>query len=148
VEAVVLSSQEEQIEREATMRNDADVRRQQREQAQREQSSTFHQHGQSQADEINQGRFAAIGTPNVTGTTAIPSYPAASPSWQIQLPDEPPLSAYENPALETSATFLHAEEGDPVAATPTRYETASAEGSVSDGAAGSSPSNRQSDGDC
>jgi hypothetical protein len=81
----------------------------------REQATTMHQFGQSQADEINQGRFAAIGTPNVTGTTAIPSYPAASSSWQIQLPDEPPLG-FENLALEepSAASMLYAEQlGEP-----------------------------------
>ena len=69
-------------------------------QEEREQGGTFFTHAQAQAGELSGGRFGAIGTPNVTGTTPVPSYPAASPSWQIQLPDEPPLSAYENPAFE------------------------------------------------
>jgi hypothetical protein len=70
--------------------------------------TTFHQHAQAFADEINQGRFAVTGVPTVTGATPIPSYPAASPSWQIQLPDEPPLG-FDNPALDESSAAPPAE---------------------------------------
>jgi hypothetical protein len=68
--------------------------------------STFHQHGQSAAGDESLGRFAATGAPKVTGSTPIPysdlpPMPASSP-WAGTQPgpgDEPPLSAYENPAL-------------------------------------------------
>jgi hypothetical protein len=85
----------------------------------REQATTMHQHAQAQADEMSGGRFAATGTPNVTGATPVPSYPAASTSWQIQLPDEPPLG-FDNPALEPSAdnAFPVEKLGAPVAAAP------------------------------
>jgi len=96
---MTISEQEDQAEKRRVLLQDADLRQQQ-EQAQREQGGTFFSHAQAQAGEFSGGRFGAIGTPNVIGTTPVPSYPAASPSWQIQLPDEPPLSAYENPALE------------------------------------------------
>jgi len=95
----MLSRQEEEQERRETLENDRLVRQQQKQQSE---GTTFHQHAQAQADEINQGRFAATGAPNVIGAKSLvaAAYPAASPTWQIQLPDEPPLSAYENPALE------------------------------------------------
>jgi hypothetical protein len=73
--------------------------------------TTFHQRAQAFADEINQGRFAAIGSPTVVGAQPVPQYPAASPSWQIQLPDEPPLG-FENPAIEgpSAGSLLPAEQ--------------------------------------
>jgi hypothetical protein len=92
----MLSRQEEELERRAVLENDRRVREQQKRQSE---GTTFHQHAQAQADETNQGRFAATGVPNVIGPTPIPKYPAASSSWQIQLPDEPPLG-FDNPALD------------------------------------------------
>ena len=65
------TDREEQAERIATMRQDANLRQQQ-------QTSTLHQHAQAQADELSQGRFRATGTPSVTGTTPIPSYPVGN----------------------------------------------------------------------
>jgi hypothetical protein len=100
----MLSKQEEQQERLQTLENDRKVLEAEQARIQRE-GTTFHQFGQSQADEISQGRFAATGVPSVTGAMPIPKYPAASPSWQIQLPDEPPLGL-DNPALETSAASI------------------------------------------
>ena len=80
--------------------------------------STFHQHGLAQADEINQGRFAAVGVPHVVGSTPIPKYPelpASSPFHHDPVPNEPPLSAYENPAL-SAVSFPAAEQlGAPAA---------------------------------
>jgi len=78
----------------------------------REQATTMHQHAQAQAGELSGGRFAATGTPNVTGTTPIPSYPAASASWQIQLPDEPPLG-FDNPALKDPADVSSSSSAEP-----------------------------------
>jgi hypothetical protein len=81
----LLSKQEEELERREVLGNDRRVREQQ--------SSTFHQHAQAQADEINQGRFAATGVPNVIGAKPTPAsqYPAASSAHQTELPPEPPL---------------------------------------------------------
>jgi hypothetical protein len=65
--------------------------------------STLFQHSQSAADEINQGRFAATGKPMVVGSEPIvryPELPADSPFHHDPVPDEPPLSAFENPALD------------------------------------------------
>jgi hypothetical protein len=92
----------DQAEREATMRNDADVRRQQREAAQREQSGTFFSH--THADEISGGgRFAAVNPATVVGQDPqikYPQLPASSP-WSGAQPEpgiEPPLG-FENSAL-------------------------------------------------
>jgi hypothetical protein len=117
----MLSSQEEQIEREATMRNDASVREQQkqREAAQRDQSSTFHQHAQSQANDEAGGRFAAVNPATVVGAQPLPTYPQlpSSSPWPGAQPEpgiEPPLG-YDNPALEPSAALSPVvEEGAPV----------------------------------
>jgi hypothetical protein len=83
----VLSKQEEELERREVFENDRRVREQQQ-----AAGSTFFQHGQVQADEVNQGRFAATGVPRVIGSTATVAsmYPAASASHQTALPDEPP----------------------------------------------------------
>jgi hypothetical protein len=89
------TEQDEMRDRVETLLQDADLRRQQ-------QGGTFYQHGLAQADEINQGRFAATGSLRVVGSTPTlaSQYPACSPALAVQLPDEPPLSAYENPAIE------------------------------------------------
>jgi hypothetical protein len=81
----MLSRQEEEQERRETLENDLKVLR--------ERGSTFHQHGLAQADEINQGRFAATGAPRVVGSTPTPAsqYPAASAAHQTELPPEQPL---------------------------------------------------------
>jgi hypothetical protein len=73
---------------------DADVRQQQ------EQAGTFFSHAQAAANDTAGGRFASVSPTSIVGSGPAVKYPPASPSWQIQLPDEPPLSAYENPALE------------------------------------------------
>jgi hypothetical protein len=57
-------------------------------------SSTLHQHGQSAADEISQGRFAATGAPTVIGsepTVRYPELPSDPWSGTDPVPDEPPL---------------------------------------------------------
>jgi len=113
-------------------------------QEEREQGGTFFSHAQAQAGEFSGGRFGAIGTPNVIGTTPVPSYPAASPSWQIQLPDEPPLSAYENPAFEDSTGALPVSPpvatDDPAPAPSGGSSPASPYGGQVSERAGSSPS--------
>jgi hypothetical protein len=90
----------DQIERRATLANDLKVLQQQ--------GSTFHQHAQAQADEINQGRFAATGSPRVVGSTpsVASQYPAASAPFQADpVGVEPPLGFRidEMPSLESSA---------------------------------------------
>jgi len=87
----MLSKQEEQAERRATLDNDRRVR---------EQTGTYLSHTH---DDIHQGRFAAIGTATVVGSTLTPSYPAG-PAWCADPGSqclEPPLS-FDNPALEPS----------------------------------------------
>ena len=82
----------DQAERRATLDNDLKVLR--------ERGGTFFQHGLAQANDMAGGRFAAVNTATVTGTTPIPNYPAASAAHQTQLPDEPPLG-FDNPELES-----------------------------------------------
>jgi hypothetical protein len=78
----------DQAERRETLDNDLKVLQQQ----QREQGSTFFQHGQSQADETNQGRFRATGVPTVIGAAPVVQYPQAAPPFQRDpVPDEPSL---------------------------------------------------------
>ena len=115
----MLSSQEEQREREEVMRQDADFRRQQREQAQREQSSTFHQHAQSEAN-VDLGRFGTLGNPTVVGAepaVKYPQLPSSSP-WSGAQPEpgiEPPLG-FENSALEPSTSHACVEATSPASA--------------------------------
>src|SRR6516162_10947870 len=92
----MLSKQEEEQERREVLENDRKVLEQR--------GSTYHQHGVAQADEINQGRFAATGAPRVVGSTPNPAsqYPAASAAHQTELPPEQPLgySVDDMPGLE------------------------------------------------
>ena len=96
----MLTSQEEQEERRRVALQDADLRRQQ------QQGGTFHAHAQAQADEMSQGRFAAIGSPRVVGSTPIPIYPQASTPFQSDpVPIEPPLGysvAQVEPSMGTT----------------------------------------------
>jgi hypothetical protein len=80
--------QREQAERLEVTLQDADVRRQQQ---QKSEATTMHQHAQSQANDISGGRFGALGTPHVVGSTLAPKYPAASAAHQTELPPEEPL---------------------------------------------------------
>jgi hypothetical protein len=96
------SDQEEQAERRRVLLQDADLRRRQQEQAQREQSGTYLSHTH---DDLSGGRFAALGNPTIVGSTEATRYPAASAAHQIQLPDEPPLG-FDNPELEPSFASL------------------------------------------
>jgi len=91
----------------------------------REQATTFHQHAVSQADELSQGRFAALGTPHVTGATPAvryPQLPSSSP-WSGAQPEpgpEPPTGYRidEMPPLESSTMLPVVEVGAPVSAAP------------------------------
>jgi hypothetical protein len=65
----------------------------------REQASTMFQHARSRANDEAGGRSAAVNAATVVGSEPAVKYPAASTSWQIQLPDEPPLG-FDNPALD------------------------------------------------
>jgi hypothetical protein len=102
----MLSSQEEQREREQTLRNDLDVKRQQ---------ATMHGHAVAEAAMTETGRFAAINATVVTGATPIPKYPAASAHQADPVPDEPPLgySVDQVEPIEPSAgSLLPAEQTD------------------------------------
>jgi hypothetical protein len=94
----MLSKHEEERERRETLENDRRVREQQKQ----SEASTFHQHAQAAADDLAGGRFAGVNPSTVVGSEPAVKYPAASPTWQIQLPDEPPLG-FDNPALDESS---------------------------------------------
>jgi len=84
----MLSKQLEQRDRRETLLND-----------QRQRGSTFLDHTTNDTG----GRFTQVGAAHVVGSTATPQYPQASPPFQRDVvPDEPPLSAYENPGFEAS----------------------------------------------
>jgi len=106
----MLSSQIDQAERRAVLRNDAKVSEQQREQEETrsvyapgqslpKQATTFHQHALADA-ETPRGRFSAVSAAYVVGSEPIPRYPQASGPFQHDpVPDEPPLGL-DNPALD------------------------------------------------
>jgi hypothetical protein len=107
------SKDDEMAERLDTMRNDADVCRQQ----QQAQGTTMHEFAQSEANQ-DLGRYgAAMGKPTVTGSTPIVRYPQASAPWQGPDPvgDEPSLG-YSIDQLEPSAV-PPVEDGAPAGAT-------------------------------
>jgi hypothetical protein len=80
----------------------------------REQASSILDHARAAANDLGGGRYAGVNPTTVVGAEPAVKYPAASTSWQIQLPDEPPLG-FDNPALdESSAVILPAELGAPV----------------------------------
>jgi hypothetical protein len=97
----MLSKDLERIEREQTMRQDADWQRQLKEAA--EAPATMHGRAAAEAS-INTGRFTQVNAAHVVGSEPAVKYPAASSSWQIQLPDEPPLGP-DNPALEPAVAL-------------------------------------------
>jgi hypothetical protein len=85
----MLSKQEEQAERRATLENDRRLR---------EQTGTYLSHTH---DDIHQGRFAGVGPTTIVGTSPnpYPPLPSSSPwSGPDLVGDEPPLS-FDNPAL-------------------------------------------------
>jgi hypothetical protein len=98
---MMLSRQEEELERRATLENDLKVLEQRR-------GSTFHQHAQAQADEVNQGRFRSIGVPNVIGATAgvASQYPAAGAHQADPVGPEPSLGHDVNQMPEPSTIQL------------------------------------------
>jgi hypothetical protein len=109
-EDVMLSSQEDQAERRRVLQNDQRVR---------EQTGTYLSHTHDDAG----GRFAAISNAQVVGAQPTVNYPAASSSWQIQLPDEPPLG-YRiddlNPSDPAEASsFAQQATGEPTAPSST-----------------------------
>jgi hypothetical protein len=70
----------------------------------REQAGTFFSHAQTQAGELSGGRFAATGTPHVTGATPVPNYPAAAAHQRDPVPIEPPLGIDINAMPEQNPT--------------------------------------------
>jgi hypothetical protein len=113
----MLENQIDQIERRAVMRNEQLVR-EGRVFAPNEpkEATTMHQFAQSDAD-TPRGRFSTVEAQVVVGATAVPNYPAASSAWQIQLPDEPPLS-YAIDAMEPSLSSSGEVTGEPLSASP------------------------------
>jgi hypothetical protein len=57
----------------------------------REQASSILDHARAAANDLGGGRFAGVNPTTVIGAEPAVRYPAASSSWQVQLPDEPPL---------------------------------------------------------
>jgi len=94
---MTISDQEEQAERRRVLLQDADLRRQQQ-----EQSGTFFSHAQAAANDTAGGRFASVSPTSIVGSEPAVKYPASSPSWQIQLPDEPPSLEDPTGALPVS----------------------------------------------
>jgi hypothetical protein len=92
----MLSSQEEQAERRRVFAQDQSIPRQ---------ATTMHAHAIADAA-MPRGRFSAVEATYVVGSTATPQYPQASTPFQRDpVPDEPPLSAHDNPGLEPSTDF-------------------------------------------
>jgi hypothetical protein len=103
----MLSSQLEQQERRETLRNDRRIR---------EQGSTY----LAQTHSDLGGRYAQIQPERVVGATeqpysSLPKMPEGNPwAGPDLVGDEPPLSAYDNPALELSAPSVsQGPTGDP-----------------------------------
>jgi hypothetical protein len=130
-----------QAEKRRVVLQDADVRRRQQDEA-----STLHARAVAEASQ-SLGRFDAMGKPHVTGSTPIPQYPAAGAHQSDPVPAEPPLGFPVDamPTDEPSTAFPVVEQtGDPVDAPSTGMkQDHSPEGSVSDSAAGSSPSSEE-----
>jgi hypothetical protein len=91
---IMLSSQEEQIERRRVLLQDASVR----------EASTLHQHGIAQANDLAGGRFAAVNNAYVVGSTPQVNYPAAGPHQADPVGQEPPLSYRIDDLLEPTAS--------------------------------------------
>jgi hypothetical protein len=91
--------------------------------------TTMQQFAQSQADEINQGRFAATGVPNVIGAKpgVAQMYPAASAAHQVDLPKEEPLGfAIDEMPFENSAGASPVEDAEPFIHSPAQQTGAPA----------------------
>jgi len=87
----MLSRQQEAAERLEVIENEKRLR-----------GSTLSQFATSEA-ETPRGRFAAISSPRIVGSTPIPKYEGA-PNWaNCPVPTEPPLG-FDNPAADPSST--------------------------------------------
>jgi hypothetical protein len=94
----MLSRQQDQQERLEVIENDKRLRGSSSGSSAREGSSTFF----SQTHNEVGGRYAAISSPQIVGSTALPKYEGA-PNWANDgVPNEPPLG-FDNPALNPSA---------------------------------------------
>ena len=93
----MLSKQEEDAERRATLENDRKVREQQR-------GTTFHQYAQSTANDDAGGRWASVNAVSVVGAAPAVRYPAAAAHQRDPAGVEPPLGydVNEMPGLEPS----------------------------------------------
>ena len=115
----MLSKDLERIEREETMRQDADWQRQLKEAA-KAPATTMHAFAVAEAS-IDTGRYsAATGKPSVTGSTPIPQYPAAAAHQRDPVPDEPSLGFSVNDLEPSMASVSPAVEqtGAPAAEAP------------------------------
>jgi hypothetical protein len=110
----MLSRQEDQAERLEVIENDKKLRGSPSDTSAHG-GSTFFSHTHNEVG----GRYAAISSPQIVGSTALPKYEGA-PNWATDLvPTEPPL-AYDNPALHPSAELGLHHEAALVTANPGR----------------------------
>jgi hypothetical protein len=108
----MLSSQEEQAERQRVFAQDQSVQRQ---------ATTMHAHAIADAA-TPRGRFSAVEAAYVVGSTATPQYPQASTPFQRDpVPDEPPLD--DNPALEVASIVSTPQAPDPTSDAPSTKST-------------------------
>jgi hypothetical protein len=138
----MLSKDIERIEREATMRQDADWQRQLKEAAKAPAPTTMHEFAVAEASQSH-GRFTQVQASNVIGSAPIPQYPKASAPFQNDpVGDEPPLG-YRiddlNPFSDPEPDPLAQATDDPAPAPSSGSGPAPYGGSVSE-RAGSSPS--------
>jgi len=119
---------ESQAERRRVLVNDARVR-----------ATTMHQHAVAEAS-IETGRFTQVTVAHVVGSEPAVRYPAASSSWQIQLPDEPPTGYRIDAMSEFESSMAPPVEAtdDPANAPSGGSGSAPSGGQVSE-RAGSSP---------
>ena len=106
----------------------------------REQASSILDHARAAANDLGGGRFAGVNPTTVIGAEPAVRYPAASSSWQIQLPDEPPTGYRIDAMSEFESSMAPPVEAtdDPANAPSGGSGSAPSGGQVSE-RAGSSP---------
>jgi hypothetical protein len=144
---MTISDQEEQAERRRVLLQDADLRRQQEEAAQRakERSGTFFSHGLAAANDLGGGRFAGVNPTTVVGAEHAVKYPQAGPPFQRDpVPHEPPLGyRIDAMPIEPSADLSAVEQTDDPAHAPSGGSLVQQpSGDLMSERAGSSPSQK------
>jgi hypothetical protein len=129
---MVTEHQREQIEREETLRNDLDVKRQQE-----QQSNTMHGRAVAEAS-LDLGRFTAVNSATVVGSEPAVRYPAAAAHQADPCGTEPPLGFSVNDLEPSMAVPPVVEDGAPAGATASLENLPPSQGEVSDAGAPSS----------